>query len=252
MTLHIESMGQGRDLVLIHGWGMHSRCWDPVSIQLSSKLRIHLVDLPGHGLSPHQCGSTWIELLSEAFPFEVDLCGWSLGGQLAIEWSRQRPDQVGRLALISSTPCFTARGDWVHGIAGDVFLKFSNELETGPEAALKRFLFLQAQGGADAMGLFRQLQQNMSGRIRAGIEGLKVGLELLQGFDLRMAAKSVTQRTLILHGECDRLTPIGAGRWLSENMPDARLVALPDCAHVPFFFNPDLCVANLLEFFNGP
>ncbi len=247
MTLHIESAGEGRDLVLIHGWGMHSGCWDAVAAHLSEKFRIHLVDLPGHGLSPHESGDDWVEALSKSFPFEVDLCGWSLGGQLAIEWARRHPGQVGRLVMASSTPCFTLREDWAHGISGEIFRQFSDELEASPDAALKRFLLLQAQGGTGAARLFRQLQQSVGKG--AQMEGLRAGLELLREFDLRMAAQSVGQRALILHGECDRLTPIGAGVWLSEHM-DARLIAIPGCAHAPFLFAPDFFVSSLLEFFH--
>ena len=28
--MHIKKIGQGKDLVLIHGWGMHSGIWEPI------------------------------------------------------------------------------------------------------------------------------------------------------------------------------------------------------------------------------
>jgi pimeloyl-[acyl-carrier protein] methyl ester esterase len=51
MTLCIETVGDGPDLVLLHGWGMDSGIWDGVRDQLSQMFRVHVVDLPGYGAS---------------------------------------------------------------------------------------------------------------------------------------------------------------------------------------------------------
>src|SRR5213078_1405478 len=51
MSVHVESVGVGRSLVLLHGWGMHSGLWFPLLPRLSNRYRMHLVDLPGHGYS---------------------------------------------------------------------------------------------------------------------------------------------------------------------------------------------------------
>ena len=50
--LHVERMGAGPDLVMIHGWAMHSGIWNGVRDLLAARYRLHLVDLPGHGQSP--------------------------------------------------------------------------------------------------------------------------------------------------------------------------------------------------------
>lgn len=246
MHLHIESDGQGRDIVLLHGWGMSGKCWDPVFCSLAQKFRVHRVDLPGHGSSRH-CSGDWVEILAQAFPSEVFLCGWSLGGQLALQWAERYPERIGRLALVSSTPGFVSRGNWTHGIAEEAFSEFADALESNPEGTLKRFLFLQAQGGEDAAGIFRKLQGYLGNTEMAA---LKKGLDLLLNSDLRKAAQSVTLPALVLHGECDRLTPIAAGKWLAENMPDGRLESISGCAHAPFISHPECFVSKLTEFFD--
>ncbi|MEZ5623317.1 MAG: alpha/beta fold hydrolase [Nitrosomonas sp.] len=50
--MHCEILGNGPDLVLLHGWAMHGGVWRGVREQLAMKYRVHLFDLPGHGLSP--------------------------------------------------------------------------------------------------------------------------------------------------------------------------------------------------------
>ncbi|HQT27453.1 MAG TPA: alpha/beta fold hydrolase, partial [Burkholderiales bacterium] len=139
MKLHVESEGNGRDVVLLHGWGMHGGYWKDVSEKLSERFRVHLVDLPGHGFSGYREGD-WVEMLAEAVPFEISLCGWSLGGQLAMEWAFRYPGRVKKLALVSTTPCFVSKEDWIHGISEELFEGFLKGIEKDAEATLKRFL----------------------------------------------------------------------------------------------------------------
>ena len=54
-SLKISSRGQGPELVLLHGWAMHSGIWGGVVDVLASEFRVNLVDLPGHGQS--QCAT---------------------------------------------------------------------------------------------------------------------------------------------------------------------------------------------------
>ena len=51
MALHIEIVGDGPPLVLLHGWGLHGGVFAPLVDRLSDRFRMHLVDLPGHGYS---------------------------------------------------------------------------------------------------------------------------------------------------------------------------------------------------------
>lgn len=246
MPIHIESEGEGEEVVLLHGWGMHGGCWEAVSKRLSEKFRVHRVDLPGHGSSACIDGD-WVDALAVSFPYSVRLCGWSLGGQLAAEWAIRHPQRVSRLALVSSTPRFVACPDWEHGISRESFESFSAGLEEDPDGTARRFLFLQAQGGSSEKALFRELQRNLK---KSGIEGLRKGLELLRENDLRQTAALIRQPVLILHGECDRLTPPGAGKWLAETIGHAGFEKIPGCAHAPVLACPDFCAEKLAEFFD--
>ena len=54
--MHIETLGSGPDLVLIHGWAMHGGVFAPLLRELSAHFECHVVDLPGHGLSEERDG----------------------------------------------------------------------------------------------------------------------------------------------------------------------------------------------------
>ena len=52
-NLKISTYGQGPDLVLLHGWAMHSGIWGGLVDVLATEYRVNLVDLPGHGINQH-------------------------------------------------------------------------------------------------------------------------------------------------------------------------------------------------------
>ncbi len=49
--LYSHTLGSGPDVVLLHGWGMHSGVWEDVVEGLLDHHRVTLLDLPGHGYS---------------------------------------------------------------------------------------------------------------------------------------------------------------------------------------------------------
>ena len=68
MTLYVERLGSGPDLVLLHGWGMNGAVFDGIKTELSKQFRLHIIDLPGFGYSA-DLGienldlSSWLDLM---------------------------------------------------------------------------------------------------------------------------------------------------------------------------------------------
>lgn len=48
-VLYTYTTGEGPDVVLVHGWGMHSGVWEDVVESLIDYYRVTVLDLPGHG-----------------------------------------------------------------------------------------------------------------------------------------------------------------------------------------------------------
>ncbi len=65
MSLHVERIGSGAPLLLIHGWGMHGGVWDTVAEQLAENFTVHIVDLPGYGFSVEQEAATLDAVVDE-------------------------------------------------------------------------------------------------------------------------------------------------------------------------------------------
>ena len=241
MSVFVETVGMGADMALLHGWGMHGGVWDGVRDDLARHFRLHVVDLPGHGaspaLDPYELENI-IHAVAAALPERTAVCGWSLGGQVALEMASLYPEKVSRLVLMATTPCFTIKDGWPWALEREVLLEFTSELESDCDGTLKRFLALQARGDDAAKTVLKRLRECSFAKGRPSAEVLRAGLAILLGTDLRDRAAAVKTPTLLLHGERDMLTPVGAARWLAELMPDARLDVLPGVAHAPFLSHP--------------
>ena len=72
--------------------------------------------------------------------------------------------------------------------------------------------------------------------------------QALATLDLREHLASVQVPALVLVGEMDEATPPPMSRELAAGLPDARLVVLPGCAHVPQLQAPELFLATLEGF----
>lgn len=242
MKLHIEIIGAGPDLALIHGWGMHGGVWDGVRDVLAQRFRLHIVDLPGYGASPAIESGTLenlVRTVAEILPDKAHVCGWSLGGQVALEMARLFPERLASLVLVGTTPCFTARKDWPSAVPREVLLEFAAALETDYEGTLKRFLALQARGDDEVKVVLKHLRDGLFAKGHPDVAVLRAGLAILLESDLRESVATIKTPTLLLHGERDMLTPVAAARWLAERMPAAHLEVIAGAAHAPFLSHPE-------------
>ena len=249
MNLHVERRGAGAPLVLLHGWGFHSAMWGGFADELSRHATVHLVDLPGHGHS-HEMPLGTIDETAESvaalIPEGALLCGWSLGGLLAQRIAKRHPSRVRALALLSTTPCFVRRPDWTHGIDGATFDAFRQDLLGDPGSTLRRFVRLNTLGSSEARAANRESEARLRERPFASEQALDAGLEMLRAADGRVDAHAIGVPALVVHGGHDRIALPEAGRWLSRSLPRARLLELPEAAHLPFITHREAIARAIL------
>jgi pimeloyl-[acyl-carrier protein] methyl ester esterase len=249
--LHVETQGSGRDIALLHGWGVTARVWSDVASMLAHRCRVHMVDLPGYGMSA-ACASTAdeiVEHLAQSLPSRLTVCAWSLGGQLALRWAACKPRQIERLVLVATTPRFVRSSGWEHGIDEDVLTRFMSDVEQDGDGALDRFAAFQARGDRYAKSIIRQLRECAA--VDCSPDTLAGGLALLKQTDLRAEVEKVAQTSLIVHGANDAVTPLPAGAWLAATMRNARLVGFAETGHAPFLSDPATFVSCVADFCDG-
>jgi class 3 adenylate cyclase len=69
--------------------------------------------------------------------------------------------------------------------------------------------------------------------------------------DIRDVLPAIRVPTLVIHRTDDRVVPVGAGRYLAEKIPDARLLELPGADHYPFSGDYEPALEELEEFLTG-
>ena len=248
--LHCRCVGQGPDLVLLHGWGLHAGIWAGIEMQLAARFRLHLIDLPGHGLSAPPEAFTLdsvCDLLVQHVPARAHWLGWSLGGMLALEFAARQPRRVDRLILLSSNPRFVATADWPQAMAAEVLEGFARGLEMDYAATLTRFLSLVARGSPDT-GLLRQLRRAVAQAPAPAPGALRGGLRILREADLRPRLTELAPPALWIGGGRDTLVPIAALRRVQRENPQMQLKELPRAGHAPFISHPQEFVTAVLEF----
>ncbi|MBU0689274.1 MAG: pimeloyl-ACP methyl ester esterase BioH [Gammaproteobacteria bacterium] len=251
MRLHVEVTGQGKPLVMLHGWGMHGGIWGDTVTHLAQEFTVHNVDLPGHGASKLQGEFTLDEvvaILDAQFDQPVTVLGWSLGGIIAQHWAARVPQKIERLILMASTPCFTQRADWLCGMASETLQQFAVELEKNHVATLRRFLALQVRGSENERELLAALRAQLFSRGELDLTALQGGLDILRDADLRGQAADIMQPTLVIAGQRDKLTPLGASKYLGQVMPNARVVEVAGAAHAPFLSHTETVVEHIKKF----
>ena len=122
-------------LVLLHGFSGTHRAWDGVIERLDpQRYRPLALDLPGHGAA---AGHPWpitfqacVQSVLAAVPTErFALCGYSLGGRVALHVALAAPARVSRLALIGANPGIDDAAERAARLAADERLAQSLESE---------------------------------------------------------------------------------------------------------------------------
>ncbi|HXU92173.1 MAG TPA: pimeloyl-ACP methyl ester esterase BioH [Gallionella sp.] len=255
MSLHVEAFGSGEPLLLIHGWGMHGGMWGDVADRLAEDFRVLAVDLPGHGHSPRiedressSALDAIVDELAAQFDEPLTVCGWSLGGQIALRWAARHPLQVSRLVMVASTPCFVRRPGWDCAMAPDTLAQFAAALQQDHAATLRRFLALQVRGSENERELLARLRSALFSRGEPDMAALRSGLDILRDSDQRAVLPEIEQPVLVIAGERDTLTPPQASRYSAEHLPDARLEIIEGAAHAPFLSHPEKFMESLKSF----
>ena len=114
ITLHLNEMGEGPPLILLHGSGPGATSWSNFKHNLpalSRRFRVLAVDQPGYGLSDKPpftredsvfkvTSRALAGLLDELGIEKVDFIGNSLGGANALKFTLDHPTRVGKLVLM--------------------------------------------------------------------------------------------------------------------------------------------------------
>jgi len=250
--VHIKTIGAGPDLVMLHGWSMHSGVWHELAERLAKRFTLHLVDLPGHGKSDWQDGQFELPFLlpelERQLPDNAVWLGWSLGGLISLAMQQQYPEKVRQLILMAATPKFVSSDDWPCAMALTVFESFVSNLDVDQKQTLQRFLMLQAKGAVQSRETIRELSEQLATQHTPQPEALKQGLALLLEKDLRDALSQATCPLQLILGTQDTLIPTSMPDYAKKLNAGLQVNMINGVGHAPFIAQPQRC-QELIELF---
>ena len=241
-----SAAADGRDVILLNGWGINGGVWAELAAILGPDCRLHCVDATADMDARHAWACKMAALNLE----EATICGWSLGGQLALRLALTLRHQIGRVILIATTPRFLNGADWRCGMDTLVFDAFASDLQRAPHETLLRFAALQARGDTAARDVTRRLRKCIA-RAEPDCATLARGLQLLKDTDLRADLAQITQPVLILQGDRDSVVCFEAARYLERKLRHAKLQTIAGAAHAPFISYPATVARHISAFVHG-
>jgi class 3 adenylate cyclase len=231
--------------------------------RLASFSRLIVFDKRGTGLSDRTTGIANLEtrmddvraVMDAAGSSRAALLGTSEGGPMSVLFAASYPERTAALVLYGSVPRFVrapdfpwgpSREEWERRIEED-----SRAWGTIEDAEWIRPWFRYPRSTADpaeedefVRRWATYLRQSASPGDMAALERMSMDV------DVRQVLSTIRVPTLVLHRTEDHL-PIGAARWMAEQIPGARFVELPGGPHPPFLGDSELLVNAIEEFTVG-
>jgi 2-succinyl-6-hydroxy-2,4-cyclohexadiene-1-carboxylate synthase len=215
-------------VVLLHGFSGTHRAWDGVRAHLDGERYLPLaLDLPGHGAAAEEgravTFAACVEHVLASAPERFVLCGYSMGGRIALHVALAAPRRVSRLVLIASSAGIEDERE--RALRRDSDEALARRLEAGPlEHFIERWLAqpLFAGDPPEVRRLARADQRhNNACCLAAVLRGVGAG----QMTPLWGRLSELGMPTAIVAGERDERY-VQLGRRIAGLMPDARLRVL--------------------------
>lgn len=231
-----------RNLVLLHGWAMHTEMWGDFAVKLSQNYRVMLIDLPSHD-NLNQIADAIVAQLNDE-PFYI--LGWSFGGTVALQIAAQCPNSVKGIILMAANPCFVETKNWA-GMPMETFNVFSDNFHANPTATLQKFLNLQLHGSPTFL---KEAKRRFSLKSPAEFSDLEISLNLLKISDLRGFLTKSSCPIMAILSNNDALVPFGIGEKMQALQPNLELHILENATHIPFLTQPKNCLNFINTFIN--
>ena len=234
LDINYIQYGEGKDILLLHGWGQNIEMMKPIGDNFSNKFRITIIDFPGFGQSEEPKSPWTIEKYSNMLEEFVEklkikkpiVIGHSFGGRVAIRYSSRNP--ITKLILFGS-PCI--------------------RIEESLPLKVKILKQLKKLPGMNEFGEF--MKKYIGSRdYKAATPIMRQTLVEVVNEDLSKYAREIEEPTLLIWGEYDTEAPLNEAKELEKIMNDAALIVLPG-THYAYLENLPQVVNILNSFFGG-
>ncbi len=241
LNINISAGGEGKPLLLLHGWGCEGSIFDGVRAYLEAQYTVYAFDLPGFGGSSEPdsvwCSEDYVDMLHsfvESYSLSAPtLVGHSFGGKLSILYASRYP--VERMVLIGSA-----------GVKPRRTLKYYYKVYS--YKALRHLSQLLLPRAKAEQIIAKRRAKAGSSDYRNASERMRAILSRVVSEDMKSVMPKISAPTLLFWGDRDTATPISDAKIMERLIPDAGLVVATGCTHYAFLENRGLFDAVMKKF----
>lgn len=259
--LHVKDMGEGRPVILIHGWPLTGDMFEYQTVALlEAGFRVITYDRRGFGQSGHPASGFNYDTFADDLAAVIDglelqsvsLVGFSMGGgEIARYLSRHGASKVSKAALVASVAGYLLKDESnPDGVDVSVFEGMKKDIRKD------RFDFLQSfaktfYGVGFVTSPVSQGVLDWS-FVLGVMASPKATIDCVDAFgktDFRPDFAAFTIPTLVIHGTGDKTVPIDpTGRAAANGIAGAKLIEYDGEPHGLFATVPDRLNQDLIEF----
>jgi non-heme chloroperoxidase len=243
-NLHvIDSGGEGRPVVLIHGWPLSGESWkEQVPALKDAGYRVVTYDRRGFGKSDPGDGYDYDRLtddlsnvVDELGLTDVTLVGFSMGGgEVARYVSRYGEDKLHSIVFAAAVPPYLPKtDDNPDGPLDDATAQqFEDGINGDRDAFFDQFTTMFYSAGDDLKVSEETRQEALALAKLSDVDAAKGCMEAFASTDFRDDLTKVTVPTLVIHGDSDGIVPFeGSGKRTHEAIDGSELVLVEGAPH---------------------
>jgi pimeloyl-ACP methyl ester carboxylesterase len=249
--MRYDDIGTGIPLLLVHGFPLDHGMWRPQVETLRDECRCIVPDLHGLGTSPLAEDPATMEGFALALKTLLDklaidqavVCGFSMGGYIALAFQELYPERVRGLILCST-----------RSLADDGHAKLARAT-TAENALVRGMAEMAPKMAADLLSkptrkdrpeLVAEVEEIIARQSPAGVAAASQGMALRP--DRSAQLKRIDVPVLILAGDADTLIASAQSEAMAAQVGDARLVVFPGGGHLVNMEQPTAFNAELVRF----
>ena len=257
VRLHITDAGEGRPIILIHGWPLSDEMYEyQYNDLINAGFRAIGITLRGFGKSDKPYGSYNYDVHVSDIKKVLDkleinnavLGGFSMGGSIAVRYAaRDNGTRISKLALFgAAAPIWTQRDDFQFNL---------------PKSAVDDLIALNNKDRPKLLSNFAKIFSATETSLNEGIGVWLTGINLsassyataqcliaLRDTDLRADLAEITIPTLILHGKKDKICSFDLAEQMKASLLNSHLVVFENSGHSLFLEETQKFNSELIKF----
>jgi pimeloyl-ACP methyl ester carboxylesterase len=261
---YTEYDAQGQVVLMVHGFGSSTYSWQKVAPILQMKgYHVYAVDMKGFGWSDKPEAGKDVKYdpitLMEEVRAWMDALGLkdvvyvanSLGGAIGVLMAMEHPEYINKMVLLdpagySQKKPMIIRMEAIPGAVCSIKAFFGKWV---PKWNLKEVTYNKDWVSQEQIDNYYVRLITM-GSIDAQVSIIKkLDFDYLDPYLKRIP--SINQKTLLVWGEEDEWIPLSVGYRYRHNLPNANLVIVKHCGHVPQEEVPTVTANLILDFLDG-